>query len=118
MTRKALTAQSFSKSHAPAEPARSAVIGPDAIIAAARHLRALRLQRARRQPACSHALDAARGWTKPARVRRSARSRCHCAPIGGHRFSIAEGGVYHFCDFSGNNDRPVSALLSARSRTA
>jgi aspartate/methionine/tyrosine aminotransferase len=110
-----LTAQSFSKSHALAGARVGAVIGPDAIIAGARRVSVHSVFNVPvvSQHAALRALDA-NDWMDEARAEyASARDLAAAAlKAADIDFHFAEGGVYHFCDFSRQlGDRPVSVLL-------
>jgi len=111
-----LSAYSFSKSHALAGARVGAVVGPEIVIAAARRVSVHSVFNVPvvSQHAALRALDA-RAWMDEARAeylvaRDLAASALRSAGID---FHMAEGGVYHFCDFSRQlGDRPVSALLA------
>lgn len=115
MAERTLTAQSFSKSHALAGARVGAVIGPDAIIAAARRISVHSVFNVPvvSQHAALKALEA-NEWMDEARAeylaaRDLAAAALRSADID---FHVAEGGVYHFCDFSRQlGDRSVSVLL-------
>ncbi len=116
MAERTLSAYSFSKSHALAGARVGAVVGPEIVIAAARRVSVHSVFNVPvvSQHAALRALDA-RAWMDEARAeylvaRDLAASALRSAGID---FHMAEGGVYHFCDFSRQlGDRPVSALLA------
>jgi aspartate/methionine/tyrosine aminotransferase len=115
MSERTLSAYSFSKSHALAGARVGCIVGPDAVIAAARRVSVHSVFNVPvvSQHAALRALDA-RAWMDEARAeyiaaRDLATAALRSADID---FHVAEGGVYHFCDFARQlGERPVSALL-------
>jgi aspartate/methionine/tyrosine aminotransferase len=115
MAERTLSAYSFSKSHALAGARVGAVIGPEAIIAAARRISVHSVFNVPvvSQHAALRALDA-NDWMDEARAEYLAARDLAASALRseGIDFHLAEGGVYHFCDFSRKlGDRPVSVLL-------
>jgi aspartate/methionine/tyrosine aminotransferase len=113
MAERTITAYSFSKSHALAGARVGVAIGPQEVIAAARRVSVHSVFNVPvvAQHVALHAL-AAHDWVEEARseyleARKLAADALRAARID---FHFAEGGVYHFCDFS-RFDRPVEDLL-------
>ncbi len=116
MAERTLTAFSFSKSHALAGVRVGYVIGPTAVIAAARKVSvhtAFNVPVAMQRVALS-ALRDGDSWIVDARsdYRRARDETARALEGSGARFSLAEGGVYLFLDFSPLLDgRPLKTLM-------
>jgi len=115
MADRTLTAYSFSKSHALAGARVGVIVGPAEAIAAARRVSVHSVFNVpvASQRVALRALDA-HEWVAAAReeyiaARALAADALRAASVD---FHFAEGGVYHFCDFSRVlGDRPATDLL-------
>lgn len=115
MADRTLSAYSFSKSHALAGARVGAIVGPEQVIAAARRVSVHSVFNVPvvSQHVALKALDA-KDWLDEARAEYTAARALAASALrsAGIDFHEAEGGVYHFCDFTKQlGGRPVSALL-------
>ncbi len=116
MAERTITVQSFSKSHALAGARVGAMIGPEAVILAARRIGVHSVFNVpvAMQRAALGALSAGEAWVTSAREEyRAARDEAAAGLAGtGLRFALAEGATYLFLDFGDVlGDRPMNVAL-------